>query len=493
MGKTASAKADETGAWTCNIGQFDANSEPQEMKISCYGEVIFIKNVLIGEVWLCSGQSNMELWLGRVCHNYPDDLASANPLIRQLKVPQEPNFTAPTDPLCMSDCKWESFSPETAPAFTAVGYFFAKKLHEQYKVPVGLLNSAVGGTPVTAWLSREMLKSLNLTEELAELEACRDDALRKQTADDYEAYQQDYHKRLGEADSGLQEAWAGTDYDDSAWDEIALCDSLDSGSGAYWYRKAVDVPEDMQGKDATIFLGTCIDMDEVYINGEKIGTTYYRYPPREYKFTLPQGKSTLTIAIRLLIFGNSGGYTRGKNYFIATENKSINIDGTWRFRRGAEIELQKPQIFYNYKPTGLFNGMISPLTGVAVRGAIWYQGESDTGNPDRYAEKLTALISGWRKAWGLGDFPFLQVQLAHYEFNGQYDGEKGDGWDRLRNQQKLCLSLPNTGLAAGYDLGEFNDLHPQNKRDVGERLARLAMRVAYGESLPPSMFEMCGY
>jgi len=486
-GKTATAKADENGFWLCELGEFAESSTPLEMKVNSAGEEIIIPDILIGDVWLCSGQSNMELMLNRVCHYYPDELTATNTLIRQLKIPQEYNFNAPSQDL--SECAWEKFSPETAENFTAVGYFFAKKLYERYNVPIGLFACAVGGTPVAAWMSREMLADLGLTKELDEAEKCKDlQYIEKITAED-ESCSQEYQGKLKEADKGLKENWMNADCGDSEWEEVSIHAPVYK-SGSYWYRKTLDIPEELWGKPANIFLGTAIDMDEVYINGEKIGSTGYRYPPRDYTFTMPEGK--LTIAIRLLVFGGYGEFATAKNYFIATDSRTIDIGGVWKRRQGAEAENQKGSTFFKYKPTGLYNGMISPLMNTAVRGVIWYQGESDTGNPSRYAEKMKALINGWRKAWG-AELPFIMTQLVYYEYTGSHDKEHGAYWERLREQQKLCLELPNTGLALTYDLGEFNDLHPQNKRDIGERLARLAIRIAYGETHPPNLFEMYNY
>lgn len=467
-GRTFTAEADENGEWLCNLGKFPASCQPQEMQICAERSELIIKNILIGDVWLCSGQSNMELCLSRTVHNYPDELTVSNSFIRQLKVPQVYNFTEPQK--SMQDCAWQDFNPHSAPDFTAAGYFFAKKLTERYKIPVGLIASAVGGTPVSAHMSAEMLK--NFPDDLAEAEKCKDAAYTEKIINEYEAYSQDYHKRLNEAERNSE----NTD-----GEEIGLCEPVKQGTGVYRYKKTINIPKECRGKNATIFLGTCIDMDEVFINGEKLGTIYYRYPPREYKFKLPESE-TLTIEIRLLCFNGFGGFTAGKNYFIATDNYTIDIEGGWKRHLGTTFEDRKPQTFFQYKPTGLFNGMVSPLLDYKIKGIIWYQGESDAGNPERYAEKLMTLIKGWRALQGDERLPFIQTQLA------QWDG--GADWNLLREQQKMCLVLPNTGLALTHDLGENNDLHPQNKRDVGERLARLAMRLAYGEKLPPNLFEM---
>jgi sialate O-acetylesterase len=476
------AKAGEDGGWACFMGKFPASGERREMRITSETDEIVIRDILTGDVWLCSGQSNMELALDRARHNYPDEMAASDAMLRQLRVPQVYNFNAPTSGLELPECAWEAFSPETAPNFTAVGYFFAKKLRERFKIPVGLLACAVGGTPVAAWMSRPTLEKLNLRDEVAEADDLAKNPGRiGRTLRDYELYESDYHKRLDEADEGVKCGWHAENRDDGDWETVPLCESV-GGAGAYWYRRTFDVPPELSGAQAVIFLGTALDMDEVYLNGEKIGTAYYRYPPREYKFTLPEGK--MTLAARLLCFNAPGGFTAGKNHFIATENGCVDLSGLWKRRLGTAFEEKKPQTFFAYKPTGLFNGMISPLLEYAVKGVIWYQGESDAHAPERYGEKMRALISDWREGWRDENMPFLLTQLAYY------GGEGDNGWEALRAQQKQCLRLKNTGLAAAYDLGEYNDLHPQNKRDVGERLARLAARLAYGETAPPNMFEM---
>jgi len=481
-GKSCSAEADERGQWQVNLGKFAACDKPDEMLVVSHRESIAVRDILIGDVWLCAGQSNMELTLDRARHNYPDEMCINNPYIRQLYIPQVYNFNGP-EPL--SECKWESFSPETAPNFTAAGYFFAKKLREHYDVPIGLLSAAVGGTPIAAWMSRDMLK--NFPEDLSEADKCRDGDYISKTTADYEAYERDYFERLNAADEGMKQNWQQADLDDGDWQKVPLCEPA-AETGAYWYRKTIELPAELRGgnKQATIFLGTAVDMDEVWINGKKIGETAYRYPPREYGFTLPD-RDTLNIAIRLLVFNKDGGYTLGKNYFIGTNKKTIDIGGLWKRKVGALFtdrnDDEHRQTFFQYKPTGIYNGIVAPLSDYAIKGAIWYQGESDSGSCERYDEKTRLLVNGFRGIWG-ENLPFLATQLAHY------DDPWGSDWNRIRDKQKDALDLPNTGLAAAYDLGEHNDLHPLNKRDVGERLARLAMRIAYGEDLPPNPYEM---
>jgi len=474
-GKTVSAAVGADGKWSADIGSFAASAHPAQMRVVSGKEEIMIRDILIGDVWLCSGQSNMEFTLDRVKHNYPDGMNRDDTLIRQLAIPQVYNFSGAGE---LPDCKWETYSPHTAPNFTAVGYFFAKKLRKKLGVPIGLLACAVGGSPVAAWLSRDMLA--DFPELSAEADKCADSEYVDKTINDYAEYEQDYAKRLDAKDEGLDNYWYDPDFDDSDWEEAGLFDEL-TATGAYWFRKTIDLPLDMREKQAALFLGTAVDMDEVYVDGEKVGVTYYRYPTREYEFILPK-TDKLNITVRLQGFNGKGGFTKGKNCFLATSRQTVDLGGVWKRKTGVLFnEDKKPQTFFNWKPTGLYNGMIMPLSDFAIKGVIWYQGESDGGDCERYAEKMKLLINGWRELWGHG-MPFIMTQLAYWS-------EEGD-WNPLRDKQKECLDLPNTGLAAAYDLGEENDLHPQNKRDVGERLARLALRIAYGKESPPNMFEM---
>jgi len=479
-------QADEGGRFRVDLGSFSANSEPQELHISCDEEKLVIPNIVIGDVWLLSGQSNMELWLSRTAHNYPDAILDNDPLLRQFAIPQHPKFDAPADPLDMGEAHWRPLNKRYAPDFSAVGYFLGKRLRQAYDVPIGLLAAAVGGTPIAAWLSRPVAESLGV--DMSEVAQCADPAYVSELEQSEAAANAAYMDSLNLADLGLRGEWASPSYDDNDWDFAELTDEV-IGSGAHWYRKTISVPKTMAGVKAEIYLGTAIDMDEIFINGEKVGTTYYRYPPRKYTFIMP--KDQVTIAVRLLTFGGVGEFTPGKNRFIATARGTIALDGPWRTRTGALVDNAPPTTFVRNLPTGLYNGMIAPLRDVKLRGVAWYQGESDGGSPAGYGDKLSALVTSWREFFGDDKLPFVIQQLAHWGYTGPggSDAAHLNRWEQLRQEQKQVLALPYVGLAAGYDVGEWNDLHPQGKQIVGERMARLAQRLAYHESLPLNMFE----
>lgn len=438
---------------------------------------ITVRNVYVGDVWLCSGQSNMQIPMLRVKHMYPEELENPNPNIRQFTVPERFDFHGPAESL--EGGGWLGASPETVGEFSAVGYFFAKRLYERYHVPIGLLLSAIGGTPIHAWMSRGALKSF--PKLLNEAGRCADDAFVAHVREEDMKRTENFFTEIDNTDPGLAGKWYSPDYDDSAWEDKELLAPW-SGTGSVWLRRTVDIPPELAGKPATLFLGTLIDWDEVYVNGLLTGNTTYRYPQREYAISaLPEGRCVIAVRV---ISKDGGRFTPGKQYLLTTDAGSFDLSGTWRFHRGGHGTPPVPETFFHNKPTGLYNGMIAPLKRFAVKGAVWYQGESDDVNPLRYAEKFSALIRSWRADWGW-EFPFLFVELPYW----------GDGlnWSLIRRQQREALRLPKTAMAAAFDLGEHNDLHPQGKQALGDRLARCAMRVAYGEKMPPSPFEIAGF
>ncbi len=435
-----------------------------------------LRDVYVGDIWLLGGQSNMQLTMERVKHMYPHELSRTNPSIRQFSMPQRVDFHGPQADL--PDGAWEGVSPETIRDFSAVGYFFACRVQERYQVPIGLLLCAIGGTPIHAWMSREALS--DFPEALADVDRCGNDAYVAGVQAEDQKRIDGFYQAIHDTDPGIAGGWHIPTYDDSKWVERPLLAPW-AGTGSFWLRKTLMIPPHLAGKRGTLFLGTLTDWDAVYVNGVLVGNTTYRYPPREYIIpALPAGQCT--IAIRA-ISRDGGGFTPGKQYLLATDEGAIDLNENWKFRRGGVAPPYRQETVFHYKPTGLYNGMLAPLMGYTMKGALWYQGESDADIPERYAEKFSAMVRSWRKGWNV-DFPILFVELAYWS--------EGPTWDRLRTQQRLCLKVPGTAMAAADDAGEHNDLHPLNKQTVGDRLARCAMRLAYGEKLPPSPFEVVG-
>ncbi len=472
LGQSYTTRTEDTGAWEVTLGRLQSGG-PHELTITAGTERVVIRDVLVGDVWLCSGQSNMELMMQRVRGKYPEDMKANNPCIRQFKVPQEYDFHGPRKDY--STGQWVPVSPETVENFTAVGYFFAKALYARYGVPIGLLASAVGGTPIHAWMGRDLL--VDFPEALEELRECEDDAFVARVRTEDDARIEAFGNALDTLDHGLKERWFAAGFDDSYWDERNLAAPFEGDlqlPGAIWMRKTIDVPETLAGKPATLYFGTVTDADFIYVNGELEGNTTYRYPPREYRIkALPKGRCV--VALRLLSFYGCGGVVENKLHAISCGEQTLSLEGNWRYRRGAAISPLLPGRQFHYTPTGLYNGMITPLTNLAVKGVLWYQGETDSGRPERYGEKFEILVNGWRRHWG--GIPFLYVQLPNYKY------AEGQFWPLLREQQRRSLKIPNTAMVVTIDVGEYNDLHPLDKEAVGQRLALAAIQCAYGEDI----------
>jgi len=483
LGEEHICYAQQDGKWSISLEWLKAGG-PYTIEIYSENEAIKVHNVLIGDVWLCGGQSNMEMKMQRTKHMYPEDMQDAdNPLIRQFSVPQNYDFRAAKNEL--SGGSWETLSPENISDFSAVGYFFAKRLHKAYNVPIGIIAASVGGTPIHAWMSKNMLE--NFPDIKEEAFKYSDDDFVKSIVKNESERSEAYYASLDRSDLGLIEGWYNPDYDDKDWLERELVlpwdDDLEA-PGIVWLRKNVYIPSGFAEKPATLFLGTIVDADTVFLNGVEIGSTSYRYPPREYVInSLVQGRCTIAIRVSNL-YGN-GGFTHGKQRLLVCEGKCIDLSGGWKYRRANTAKPHIPETRILTKPTGLYNGMIAPLHNFVIKGAIWYQGESDVQDPSRYSEKFESMVRGWRNEWGY-DFPFIFTQLTHYGHTN------GVNWDLLRKQQLLSLAIPNTGMIFTEDVGDNHDLHPMNKKDIGFRLARTAMRLAYGESMPDSPFEVCG-
>nr|MBO2493810.1 sialate O-acetylesterase [Clostridia bacterium] len=485
MGQTYSSTADAKGKWEVLLPKLPAGG-PHSMEITASQQRIIVKDILIGDVWVCSGQSNMVIPMERVKDIYEDEIAHCdNPLIRQFTVPDRYDFNGPREDL--DGGIWEPLNADTVLRFSAVGYFFAKALFAKYGIPIGLIKACVGGTPVEAWMSEEVVRQFPGNMEI--VEQLRVDGYIDSIKQMEEAKVRAWYESIDENDKGIQKdhvPWFAPEYDASDWARVKLPASwkemgLDSIKGAVWFRKEIDVPAFMAGKPAKLYMGTIVDSDRTYVNGVLVGSTSYRYPPRKYEVPaglLKAGKNVITV--RVISNDGNGEFVKGKIYKLFGHGYEINLEGEWQYRVGVAIDEPLPTVtFFQYKPTGLFNGMIAPLLNYGIKGVIWYQGESNTDDPKGYCEKFCAMIADWRKKWGQGDFPFLYVQLAN--FMEAKDQPSESQWAQLREEQRRALCLPNTGMAVAIDLGEWNDLHPLNKKDVGERLALLARKLAYGE------------
>ncbi len=475
--------ADAKGNWSVSLSPQHAGG-PYDMVLKG-NNTILVTDILVGDVWICSGQSNMEISLKRVEPLYPDEIAqSENPEIRYFEVPKKYDFKTPKADLDWGS--WQHVNPQTAAGMSAVAYFFAKELNKKYGVPIGLINASLGGSPIEAWLSEEALKEF--PAQYKEALRFRNDSLLAEIEASDNARIYKWHLESWEKDAGYTSSsapWYSQDVDDSAWPVMNVPGywtdtKLGAVNGIVWFRKEVILPESMEGKPAKLILGRIIDADSVWMNGKFIGSTSYQYPPRRYAIPANVLKSNRNIVVvRVESDITRGGFVPDKPYKIIAGDKEIELTGEWKFKLGAEMPPLQPQTFIRYKPEGLFNAMIAPLLNYTIKGVIWYQGESNTYNPQEYARLFPALISDWRQNWGIGDFPFLYVQLPNFMEPVDEPGESN--WAAFRQVQLDALHIKNTGMAVTIDLGEWNDIHPLNKEDVGKRLALLAEKIAYGE------------
>jgi len=482
--KAYHTKTGTDGKWAVQLAPMQAGG-PYEMQISAANN-INLKNILIGDVWICSGQSNMVLPMERVKERYPDEIAQANyPAIRQFFLPTVYNFNKEQEDVPPG--KWIAANPQTVMAFSAAAYFFAKDLYVKYQVPIGLINTSVGGSPAEAWLSEDALKAF--PKYYAVLRQCKDslyiDSIKK--ADNAESAT--WYKNVNDNDNGLRGSlpWYDTAYNTSNWQTMQLPGywgdndaTLKGVNGAVWFRKEIDVPANMADKEAKLMLGRIVDMDIAYINGVQCGTTGYQYPPRRYTIKaglLKPGKNVLVV--RVINTGGKGGFVPDKPYTLTAGGYTIALIGAWQYKLGTTSKPLPSSTFFQYKPTGLFNSMVSPLVNYNVKALLWYQGESNAVQPQEYFSLLPALINDWRTHWHDKNLPFLYVQLPNFMAERPQPAESD--WAMLREAQRKTLAMPNTAMAVTIDIGEWNDIHPLDKKDVGDRLALAAEKLVYGE------------
>jgi sialate O-acetylesterase len=482
-GKTYSDTTGKDGKWAVKLSELKAGG-PYDMEINGSNR-ISLKDILIGEVWVCSGQSNMDLPMARVEERYADVIANSNnPAIRRFFVSRRYDFNTPQEDL--ESGSWESANPESVLRFTATGYFFAKALYEKYSVPIGLIHASVGGSPAEAWLSKDALKEFPAHFETAE--KFKDSNYLNQIAKKDKAVSDAWYSLLQQRDKGLadgQKPWFDPTYDASDWATMNVPGYWANGplghvNGVVWFRKEIDVPASMTGKPARLLLGRVVDSDTTYVNGKFVGSVSYQYPPRKYDIPenlLKAGKNI--ILVRVVNNSGRGGFIPDKPYQLSAAGRTIDLKGPWQYKLAATMEPLPPKTFIEWQPLGLYNGMIAPLLNYNIKGVIWYQGESNTGRPREYQKLFPALIADWRQKWNQGNFPFLYVQLANYMQVKDQPSESN--WAELREAQLKTLTVPNTAMAVATDIGEWNDVHPLNKEDVGKRLALGAQKVAYGD------------
>lgn len=480
-GKSATVTADADGKWRAEL---PALKTGKTYTITVGDRTI--GNVAVGDVLLCSGQSNMELPVSRVTDMFADEIAQySNPDIRQFLVPKEFDFDRERSDV--SPTKWKSVDDDVM-SFSALAYFTAKALNEQTGLPVGIINASWGGTPVESWISETALADypyyLN-QKALYNSEAYRN-AIKEQEGRNYQAW----NSVIDSADKGLngETRYYSPALDDSGWEEVDLLstswatDGMNPKNGSHWFRKTVDIDDAHAGQPATLRLGCVVDADSVWVNGRQVGFTSYQYPPRIYPIPaglLKEGKNTVTV--RLISQNGTPHFVAEKPYKIIFGNRpytrygetcpdEISLEGTWRYRQGAPMPSGPGMMFYCYMPAVLYNGMISPVIGYPVSGAVWYQGESNVGRSNQYPALLKTMMADWRKASGDADMPFYIVELADFLHKDDRGGRAA--WQTMRERQaQAAEETPGAVLVRNSDLGEWNDIHPLDKKTLGRRVA----------------------
>lgn len=466
QGKHYNTETDATGSWQVLLPPQKAGG-PFLLEVN---ERV-IRDVLVGDVWLCSGQSNQETPIARLTEMFPEINVSNNHMIRHYKVPTQNSVGGLKEDIA-GNAGWHSAVASDVLNWTSLAYFFAQEAYDRYKVPVGMLVSSLGGSAIESWVSQ---KNLKMFPELVFDKAALDSM------------------RLAKQDKGAGK-WQQKNMDDMDWATMEVPGYWRENGihtrGTVWYRKTFSVPESMVGRHARLYMGTLVDSDSIFVNGTFVGFTSYTYPPRKYDIpagVLTEGKNVITV--RLTANSANGGFVKGKNYKIVGDDAEIELTGTWKYKIGIN---QNEVVKYadrlknlNKAGSGLYSGMIYPISNYQVKGTIWYQGESNTGRPQIYASLLEALIKDWRELWNMPDMPFLLVQLPN--FMEKNDSPSDSGWARIREAQlKTALNVPYTSLAVTYDVGEWNDIHPLNKKVVAQRLFLGARKLVYGEKITGS-------
>jgi sialate O-acetylesterase len=477
------------GTWSLDLPAMKAGG-PYTMKISGRND-IDLKDILIGDVWLCSGQSNMVHQMNIHDVTYADDIKKANyPAIRHFKVPTQTNLSGPGEDI--GEGSWQLAVSDEVRPFSAVAYFFARKLYEQYHVPIGLINASVGGTPVEAWTNEEGFKEF--PDQLKIIAENKDTAFVNRHLMNRPSGSGTPPKS---SDKGLtgERPWYDVDFTPRGWRQINIPGYWeDQGvkdlNGVVWYRREIELPRSMAGKTARVFLGRIVDADKLYINGKEVGATTYQYPQRRYAVPaglLHEGRNVFVI--RVTNNSGKGGFVPDKPYYLFNESDTVDLKGYWQYKVGEVFAEERMavspvtrRIIPQNEPTALYNGMVGPFIHYPVKGVLWYQGESNAGHPEEYSRLLQALIKGWREVYKNPDLPFIYAQLPNFMDVTYLPAESN--WAVLRESQlKVLSSVPHTAMTVNIDLGEWNDIHPDNKKDVGERMALAARKLAYKEDI----------
>ena len=477
--KNLETKANQKGEWSVDFPAEKAGG-PFEMKISEDNTVIF-KDIYIGDVWFCSGQSNMG-WKLEDALNGKEELSKAN--YEKIKLLQVSRTMAGTPQNDIEKGQWETCSPKSGEGFSAVAYFFGRELFQRYNVAIGLINSSWGGTNIEAWMSEDLMgKHASARKVIDKMKTMN-------FADTVETYKKQFkawEEKADRLDVGTQEKWHEKTYNTSSWKPIDLPvywskAKITPNDGVIWVTRSFDLTaKDLASDDIILSIGRVDNEDITYINGIKVGESTQKDLDRFYKVpktVLTAGKNIITIRVKNT--GDIGGF-RGdaSSLNLKTASQKLSLAGQWRYEVGTKDIEEVPERQHPTKyATSLYNGMVAPFFGIKIKGIIWYQAEANSKNAKEYATLFQEMITDWRKNWK-SDVPFIFAQLPNYD-------NQNDRWITLRESQAKALNLKNTGMAVLIDVGENDNIHPIHKQVVGKRMALIAQNIAYGEKEVPA-------
>lgn len=474
--------ADKDGKWKISFSPESAQPKGDILSITGKNSIA-IKDVLVGDVWICSGQSNME-WPVKLSSNADEEIRAANfTAIRHFYLPKNASGTPLDD---VGKTAWQTATSGNVEAFTAVGYYFAREIHLDQKIPIGIINTSWGGTDVETWISAAGFKSDDMfSKSIGTLPILNVDSLQRVRETAVKKNIEKLQPKFPQ-DSDLQ-LWKDKTFDDSRWPQMKLPGNweqqqLSDVDGVVWFRRKFDLTGAEAGRPVELHLGKIDDSDETYVNGVLVGKTELKAGEKRI-YNIPCGlliDGSNSIAVRVTDVWGGGGFYGDETdmKLVINQVDSKKLDGLWSF----QVEKISPQSYNvspNHYPSLLYNGMIHPLINLPIKGVIWYQGENNAGRAHEYRRSFPLLISDWRNQWNQGDFPFYFVQLSSFIAGGG-NSKKGSSWAELREAQAMTLNnMPQTGMAVTVDIGETNDIHPKNKQDVGKRLAANALHFTY--------------
>ncbi len=478
LNETLNTQADSNGNWSVTFKAAKAGG-PFEVTLKGNNTITF-SDVFVGEVWFCSGQSNMG-WRLENSLNGQEELINAN--YEKIKLFNVPRYMSHTKENNISKSTWETCTSKNAEGFSAVAYFFGRSLYEKYQVPIGLINSSWGGTNIEAWMDTSLFKNnpkhLETISKMKTLDMVN-------LIKEYSRANKNYGKYLDKEDLGTKSHWETLKTDYSNWETFKLPSlwrdtDLNQTYGVVWVTKEINLEDSEISSDIQLSIGRIDNEDITYINGQLVGESTNKDLDRMYsvpKNLLKAGSNRITIRTKNL--GDLGGFRGAESdLYLKTKNRKLSLIGNWHYKIGTP-NIDEPPVREHPKnyPSSLFNSMVHPFYGYNIKGIIWYQGESNTNNPEEYATFFPEMINNWRKGWNK-EVPFLFVQLANYANQGNKEAA-------IREAQTSALKLPKTAMVVTMDIGEDANVHFPNKQEVGKRLAMAAQNIAYGDKISKS-------